>query len=102
MKRFVTFLCGVYLLGVAGSGPASYLDAWREMQAAVAANQHEKVVELGKTLSAEQPGDAGVWFLLGRSAFALKRYELAVSASEKAWGLGYRYMRIGRDQRQQS
>jgi hypothetical protein len=92
MKRILTLLCGVYLLGVAASGPVPYLDAWREMQAAVAGNRHQKVVQLAETLSAEQPGDAEVWFLLGRSAFALKRYDLAISASEKAWDLGYRYM----------
>lgn len=92
MKRLITVLCGSLLLTAAGARAPSYLGTWRQLQSAVQADQHERVIELAEELGAEQPQDAETWFLLGRSAFALKRYELAISASEKAWNIGYRYM----------
>jgi len=93
MKRLLIVVCGALLLLAAGGENAnSYLESRRQLQAAIAARQDERVVELAQALTAQQADDEEVWYALGRSAFTLKKYELAISASEKAWSLGFRYM----------
>ena len=91
MTSFCTF-CIVTLLAAAQLSPTETLERREALQRAVESGAHEEVVQLAGALARVQPDDAGLWYQLGRSAFAVQRHELAMEASRKAWDLGYRYM----------
>lgn len=59
---------------------------------ALEARDDAQVVEIAGRLVASQAQDASLWYELGRSAFAVGRHDLAITASRRAWDLGYRSM----------
>ena len=72
--------------------PADQVARMEALRSASVASDHESAVELASGIVASNPDLTEAWYLLGRHAEALDRHELAISASSRAWELGYHHM----------